>query len=192
MATIRDHALPTFSQSRNPSTGRQGEEVFSSLLEPGAVAAVPGRSMGLLAGLHEALVFNRRAQVLSERLAALLPKNARVLDVGRADLAQHSDGTSRIAAQQVAVREARAHAQLARASPGEPRFQLPQHDGLVLGAGDRCETEHLVEVRRLDRARQSIAGFRRIGAWRYDSRGGCGRRQGRTRNGRWRRRGFRS
>ncbi len=38
--------------------------------------------MKLLAELHGALVFDRRTQVLSERLAALLPENARVLDVG--------------------------------------------------------------------------------------------------------------
>ncbi len=38
--------------------------------------------MKLLAELHGALVFDRRTRVLSERLAALLPENARVLDVG--------------------------------------------------------------------------------------------------------------
>ena len=38
--------------------------------------------MRLLAELHGALVFDRRTQVLSDRLAALLPQNARVLDVG--------------------------------------------------------------------------------------------------------------
>ncbi len=41
--------------------------------------------MRLLAELHGALVFDRRTQVLSERLAALLPENARVLDVGCGD-----------------------------------------------------------------------------------------------------------
>ena len=38
--------------------------------------------MKLLANLHGALVFDRRTRVLSERLAALLPENATVLDVG--------------------------------------------------------------------------------------------------------------
>ncbi len=38
--------------------------------------------MKLLAELHGALVFDRRTRVLSERLAALLPEGARVLDVG--------------------------------------------------------------------------------------------------------------
>lgn len=38
--------------------------------------------MRLLAALHGALVFDRRTRVLSERLAALLPEQARVLDVG--------------------------------------------------------------------------------------------------------------
>lgn len=38
--------------------------------------------MKLLAELHDALVFDRRTRVLSERLAALLPTNAKVLDVG--------------------------------------------------------------------------------------------------------------
>ncbi len=85
MATFRDRAPPASPRSRNPATGRQGEAAFSSLWEPGAVAAAPGRSMGLLAGLHEALVFDRRTRVLSERLAALLPENARVLDVGCGD-----------------------------------------------------------------------------------------------------------
>ncbi len=41
--------------------------------------------MRLLAELHGALVFDRRTRVLSERLAALLPENARVLDVGCGD-----------------------------------------------------------------------------------------------------------
>ena len=38
--------------------------------------------MKLLAELHGALVFDRRTRVLSERLAALLPADAKVLDVG--------------------------------------------------------------------------------------------------------------
>ncbi len=41
--------------------------------------------MKLLATLHGALVFDRRTRVLSERLAALLPAGARVLDVGCGD-----------------------------------------------------------------------------------------------------------
>ena len=41
--------------------------------------------MRLLADLHGTLVFDRRTRVLSERLAALLPETARVLDVGCGD-----------------------------------------------------------------------------------------------------------
>ena len=82
MATIHDHVPPTATQNRNPSTGRPGEEADFPPMEAATVTTAPGHSMGLLAGLHEALVFNRRTKVLSERLAALLPENARVLDVG--------------------------------------------------------------------------------------------------------------
>ncbi|MCH9011860.1 MAG: class I SAM-dependent methyltransferase [Proteobacteria bacterium] len=41
--------------------------------------------MKLLARLHGALVFDRRTRVLSERLAQMLPPNAKVLDVGCGD-----------------------------------------------------------------------------------------------------------
>lgn len=41
--------------------------------------------MSVLGKAHEKLVFSRRSRVLSEKLAALLPANARVLDVGCGD-----------------------------------------------------------------------------------------------------------
>ncbi len=82
MTEVRDYAPPPSHQSRNPFTDDLGREADFPSLEAADVTATPGHSMGLLAGLHEALVFNRRTLVLSERLAALLPENARVLDVG--------------------------------------------------------------------------------------------------------------
>ncbi len=53
-------------------------------MEPVKTTA-PGGLMGLLAEFHGGLVFDQRTQVLSERLAQLLPENARVLDVGCGD-----------------------------------------------------------------------------------------------------------
>ncbi len=41
--------------------------------------------MRLIERMHQAIVFDRRIQVLAEHLAALIPENARVLDVGCGD-----------------------------------------------------------------------------------------------------------
>lgn len=40
---------------------------------------------GLIGNLHSRLVFGRRVKLLADRLAALIPRNARVLDVGCGD-----------------------------------------------------------------------------------------------------------
>ena len=41
--------------------------------------------MTLVSRLHETLVFDRRTRVLAEHLAGLLPRGAKVLDVGCGD-----------------------------------------------------------------------------------------------------------
>ena len=45
----------------------------------------PRQSLRLLEHLHQNFVMGRRAQVLAQRLAELLPPHARVLDVGCGD-----------------------------------------------------------------------------------------------------------
>ena len=72
---------PVAAESAAPSRDHAPSEVFPYLLD----SAPPRPAMGLLAGLHGALVFDRRTRVLSERLAQMLPPNAEVLDVGCGD-----------------------------------------------------------------------------------------------------------
>ncbi len=87
MATVRTRYPLDIPESRRPSREIERDEVFPWLLEPTGPASstAPGRPLGLLAGLHGALVFDRRTRVLSERLAQMLPPNATVLDVGCGD-----------------------------------------------------------------------------------------------------------
>ncbi len=81
MSSSPAESRPDAAENVAPSRDHAPSEVFSCLLEP----ARPTPAMGLLAGLHGSLVFNRRARVLSERLAQMLPPNAKVLDVGCGD-----------------------------------------------------------------------------------------------------------
>ncbi len=81
MSSSPAESCPDASENVAPSGGHAPTEVFQCLLDP----ARPIPAMGLLAGLHGSLVFNRRARVLSERLAQMLPPNATVLDVGCGD-----------------------------------------------------------------------------------------------------------
>ncbi len=87
MPAVRTHHPLEIPESKRPSREHERDEVFPWLLEPTGPAktAAPDGLMGLLAGLHGALVFDRRTQVLSERLAQMLPAGARVLDVGCGD-----------------------------------------------------------------------------------------------------------
>jgi SAM-dependent methyltransferase len=98
MCAARTHYSLEIPESERPTRERERDEVFPWLLEPTGPAktAVPDGLMSLLAGLHGALVFDRRTRVLSERLARLLPANAKVLDVGCGDgLIDHLIGQSR-------------------------------------------------------------------------------------------------
>ena len=72
---------PDASENVAPSPDHAPTEVFPWLLGP----AQPAPAMGLLAGLHGSLVFNRRTQVLSECFAQMLPADTKVLDVGCGD-----------------------------------------------------------------------------------------------------------
>ncbi len=72
---------PDAAENVAPPHDQARSEVFPWLLDP----APPAPAMGLLAGLHGALVFDRRTRVLSQRLAQMLPPNATVLDVGCGD-----------------------------------------------------------------------------------------------------------
>ncbi len=81
MPSTRADSRLDVTENLAPSRERPRTEVFPWLLDP----AQPAPAMGLLAGLHGALVFNRRTRVLSECLAEMLPAHARVLDVGCGD-----------------------------------------------------------------------------------------------------------
>ncbi len=81
MSSSPAESRPDTSENVAPPRDHAPTEVFPWLLDP----AQPAPAMGLLADLHGSLVFNRRTRVLSERLAQMLPPNAKVLDVGCGD-----------------------------------------------------------------------------------------------------------
>ncbi len=72
---------PDASENLAPPRDPAPTEAFPWLLNP----ARPTPAMGLLAGLHGFLVFNRRTRALSECFAEMLPADAKILDVGCGD-----------------------------------------------------------------------------------------------------------
>ncbi len=72
---------PDASENLAPPRDPAPTEAFPWLLDP----ARPTPAMGLLAGLHGSLVFNRRTRALSECFAEMLPADAKILDVGCGD-----------------------------------------------------------------------------------------------------------
>ncbi len=81
MPSTRAQTRPDASENVAPPRDHAPAEIFPWLLD----AAPPAPAMGLLAGLHGSLIFNRRTRVLSACFAELLPADAKVLDVGCGD-----------------------------------------------------------------------------------------------------------
>ena len=81
MSSSPAESRPDASENLAPPRDPAPTEAFPWLLDP----ARPTPAMGLLAGLHGSLVFNRRTRALSECFAEMLPADAKILDVGCGD-----------------------------------------------------------------------------------------------------------